>query len=425
MLKLDNVTAYAYDGEGRRVRKYVGENTRFVYGIGGELLAEYNGSSGAITKEYIYGASGLTAVVDASNGTEYLTPDHLGSPRVTTNSSASVTLRRDFMPFGEEVTTGAGRTSGGGWASSNSPRQKFTGYERDSESGLDFAEARFFSNQTGRFNSIDPMNESGSLVDPQTLNRYAYVSNDPMNSIDPSGMEECSAEYSYEQCGGDKGFWGGGPFGDKVAYDKQTLGDVTPQVQGLVGLYLERVNNSAGGLGYRTNAEVAGADAVALFDIYYEIYEDGSNRAWFNQGAITVYQWLPKGTRVANILRDVMAPVQEMALPGSTTVTNWLSQQLWGTNLINTDSAEYQDAETVTMVAGMMLPGPGGKAKAGKLAWKLAIHGSHHKFGRLGKLAHVQLNVWRNGVKNSAKKPIRIPLPSRKDFDDIVIWLHK
>ncbi|HQX56988.1 MAG TPA: hypothetical protein PLP07_13760, partial [Pyrinomonadaceae bacterium] len=130
-----------YDGEGKRVRKYVGENTRFVYGIGGELLAEYNGSTNAITKEYLYGASGLTAVIDPTNGTEYLTPDHLGSPRVVTNSSATVTQRRDFMPFGEEVTSGAGRSSGSGWSSVSAPRQKFTGYERDSESGLDFAQA--------------------------------------------------------------------------------------------------------------------------------------------------------------------------------------------------------------------------------------------------------------------------------------------
>ncbi|MBK6723642.1 MAG: RHS repeat protein [Acidobacteria bacterium] len=153
ILKLDTVLAYAYDGEGKRVRKYVGENTRFVYGIGGELLAEYNGSTNAITKEYLYGASGLTAVIDPTNGTEYLTPDHLGSPRVVTNSSATVTQRRDFMPFGEEVTSGAGRSSGSGWSSVSAPRQKFTGYERDSESGLDFAQARDFGSSVGRFSS--------------------------------------------------------------------------------------------------------------------------------------------------------------------------------------------------------------------------------------------------------------------------------
>ncbi|MBK6587771.1 MAG: hypothetical protein IPG22_05575 [Acidobacteria bacterium] len=198
ILKLDTVLAYAYDGEGKRVRKYVGENTRFVYGIGGELLAEYNGSTNAITKEYLYGASGLTAVIDPTNGTEYLTPDHLGSPRVVTNSSATVTQRRDFMPFGEEVTSGAGRSSGSGWSSVSAPRQKFTGYERDSESGLDFAQARYFGSSVGRFSSADPYNivvDSSNrsdlniyLKNAQNWNRYTYSLNNPLKIVDPSGL---------------------------------------------------------------------------------------------------------------------------------------------------------------------------------------------------------------------------------------------
>ena len=191
ILKLDTVLAYAYDGEGKRVRKYVGENTRFVYGIGGELLAEYNGSTGSITKEYLYGASGLTAVVDPTNGTEYLTPDHLGSPRVVTNSSASVTQRRDFKPFGEEITSGAGRSSGNGWSSSTSPRQKFTGYDRDTESNLDFAEARYMDSSLGRFTNPDPLMASAERRKPQTFNRYTYVNNNPLRLVDPSGMDDC------------------------------------------------------------------------------------------------------------------------------------------------------------------------------------------------------------------------------------------
>ena len=53
-----------YDGEGQRVRKLVGENTRFVFGIGGQLIAEFSGSSGALLKEYIYSVSGLLATVE-------------------------------------------------------------------------------------------------------------------------------------------------------------------------------------------------------------------------------------------------------------------------------------------------------------------------------------------------------------------------
>lgn len=48
--KVDNVAAYKYDGEGQRVRKLVGENLRFVYGIGGELIADFSGSSGRSKK---------------------------------------------------------------------------------------------------------------------------------------------------------------------------------------------------------------------------------------------------------------------------------------------------------------------------------------------------------------------------------------
>lgn len=187
ILKLNSATAYAYDGDGKRVRKLVGENTRFIYGINGELLAEYSGSTGDIQKEYIYGASGLLATVESSL-TQYLTADHLGSPRAATNGSGTVTSRRDFMPFGEEVSTGAGRSSGQGWAG-GSVRQNFTGYERDIESGLDFAQARYFGTSIGRFSSPDPKMGSAKKILPQTFNRYVYVLNNPLNLVDPSGLE--------------------------------------------------------------------------------------------------------------------------------------------------------------------------------------------------------------------------------------------
>jgi len=92
--KVDNVSAYIYDGEGQRLRKLVGENLRFIYGIGGQLIAEFSGSSGSLQKEYIYGASGLLATIEPtalnSNGTRYTTSDHLGSPRVITNSGGGI-----------------------------------------------------------------------------------------------------------------------------------------------------------------------------------------------------------------------------------------------------------------------------------------------------------------------------------------------
>ena len=192
--KVDSVSAYTYDGEAQRVRKLVGENLRFVYGIGGQLIAEFSGASGSLLKEYIYGPSGLLATIEPTavnaNGARYTTPDHLGSPRVVTNSGASVVSRHDYMPFGEELGAGVGgRTTGMGFpGSSDGIRQKFTGYERDAETALDFAHARFYSSNQGRFTSVDPLTASATPANPQSFNRYSYVTNSPLSLTDPTGM---------------------------------------------------------------------------------------------------------------------------------------------------------------------------------------------------------------------------------------------
>ena len=67
-------------------------------------------------------------------------------------------------------------------------KQKFTGYERDMETGLDYAQARYFSSTQGRFTSPDPLLASGRAVRPQTWNRYTYALNNPLRFTDPSGL---------------------------------------------------------------------------------------------------------------------------------------------------------------------------------------------------------------------------------------------
>ena len=63
----------------------------------------------------------------------------------------------------------------------------FTGKERDQETGLDYFEARYYGSALGRFTSPDPL--GGHLYDPQTLNKYAYVRNNPLSLTDPSGLD--------------------------------------------------------------------------------------------------------------------------------------------------------------------------------------------------------------------------------------------
>jgi RHS repeat-associated protein len=116
--------------------------------------------------------------------------DQLGSTRVTTDQNGAVTGRFDYVPFGLELGAlgAAGRTSALGYGGAG-PRMKFTGKERDSETGLDFFWARYMSGVQGRFTSPDPITVTPARVaDPQQLNLYAYGRNNPLKYVDPTGM---------------------------------------------------------------------------------------------------------------------------------------------------------------------------------------------------------------------------------------------
>jgi RHS repeat-associated protein len=65
---------------------------------------------------------------------------------------------------------------------------KFAGKERDGESGLDNFGARYFASTLGRFQSPDPLLNSGKPWEPQSWNRYAYVDNNPLRYTDPLGL---------------------------------------------------------------------------------------------------------------------------------------------------------------------------------------------------------------------------------------------
>ncbi|MGI8544188.1 MAG: RHS repeat domain-containing protein [Aridibacter sp.] len=168
------VGTYFYDGDGKRVKKVTAsEEIVFVYDAGGKLVAEY---------------SSLTPQTTAT--TRYLTSDHLGSPRIITDQNGAVLSRRDFAPFGEELYTGTGnRATGHGYTYGDSTSQKFTGYQKDEETDLDFAEARYYKSQHGRFTSADEPFADQFESNPQSWNLYVYVRNNPMNLVDPLGTK--------------------------------------------------------------------------------------------------------------------------------------------------------------------------------------------------------------------------------------------
>jgi RHS repeat-associated protein len=114
----------------------------------------------------------------SSSATQYYLRDHL-SPRVTTDSSGNIIGQQGHFPYGEQW-----------YAANTTSKYEFTSYERDSESENDYAKARYNINRLGRFASPDRV--AGSTSDPQTFNRYSYVRNMPLSSVDPTGMFLCA-----------------------------------------------------------------------------------------------------------------------------------------------------------------------------------------------------------------------------------------
>jgi RHS repeat-associated protein len=164
---------YTFDGNGLRVKRSYGSTTVYILS-GTRVIAEY--TSGATptnpTKEYIY-SGGLLASIEGGT-TKYHLPDHLSTRMTMANGT---TTEQGHYPFGES------------WYGSTAEKWKFTTYERDTESGNDYANFRSYVSRYGRFLTPDPLG-TGAVdpTNPQTWNRYAYVINDPVNYVDPLGL---------------------------------------------------------------------------------------------------------------------------------------------------------------------------------------------------------------------------------------------
>jgi RHS repeat-associated protein len=134
-----------------------------------------------------------TASSGSSAQLHWLVTDQLGTPRMILDQSGSLAnvSRHDYLPFGEEIGANVGgRTTTQGYTLSDDLRQKFTGKERDNETGLDFFGARYYATVQGRFTTTDPTYfQFVMLVDPQRLNLYGYARNNPLKWVDPEGEQ--------------------------------------------------------------------------------------------------------------------------------------------------------------------------------------------------------------------------------------------
>ena len=177
-ISTDAGVTYDYDADGFRTEKSPG--TMYWPGPGNEVLAETD-LSGNINEEYVYFNGGRIARVDRPSGTvHYYFSDDLGSASLITSSSGTNPTYYYYYPYGGLVAT----------VGSDPNRYKFTGKERDTESGLDNFGARYNASSVGRFMTPDSLYlELHRLIDPQRLNLYGYVRNNPLNLTDATGLD--------------------------------------------------------------------------------------------------------------------------------------------------------------------------------------------------------------------------------------------
>ena len=176
--KQGQVDQYQYHPSGWRLSK---GSEKYLYGPGGQLLESYGGWND-IT-DYIYFGGRLLYTLSAGPALTRIYSDRLGSTRTTETIQqfGGGWTTRNYYPFGEEIT------------STSNDQYKFASTYRDSATGLDYAVNRYYASGMGSFLTTDPKFGSAKPERPQSWNRYTYAGNDPVNSIDPRGLnqDEC------------------------------------------------------------------------------------------------------------------------------------------------------------------------------------------------------------------------------------------
>ena len=198
---------YVYDGNGNRVKKTV-SGTTALYWPGILKLLDESNSSGSTVGKQVQFAGLLVWHEDTSGSGNFLFHDHLGSIRVTGSAAGTLADDNDYQSFGTLFHNYG--------ASPSDNHYMFTGDESDSETGSDYAMFRNLGLTLGRFNRPDPYDGSYDATNPQSLNRYAYVLNNPLKGRDPFGLTDADDDSGEDADGPSWEDEGGGGGGEPV-----------------------------------------------------------------------------------------------------------------------------------------------------------------------------------------------------------------
>ncbi|MEK6406896.1 MAG: RHS repeat-associated core domain-containing protein, partial [Acidobacteriota bacterium] len=195
LVSVDNgaTATYKYDHQNRRVSKAVGSSLTHYVWQGSQVIAEHDATTPlpgygqppyqvqSARVDYVYAGSRMVYSTQRTSSTggwtvRYYLSDRL-STRLVLDFLGNVLGRQAHLPFGEDFAE-----------SGTQEKHHFTSYERDGESGTDYAMNRQYSQNVGRFMRVDPYGGSYDYQNPQSANRYIYGENDPVNTVDPTGL---------------------------------------------------------------------------------------------------------------------------------------------------------------------------------------------------------------------------------------------
>jgi len=174
---------YAYNGKGEQVRKYLGtSNTYTIYDEAGHWLGDYD-STGAALQQAIWLDDLPVGLIANGNQLHYIEPDHLGTPRVVIEVVRNVPVWKWDLRS-EVFGNGVQDQDPDGDANPFVFNMRFPGQRYDAASGLNYNYFRDgYEPPTGRYSQPDPIGFRGGI------SMYAYVDGDPINWVDPLGLQ--------------------------------------------------------------------------------------------------------------------------------------------------------------------------------------------------------------------------------------------
>jgi len=186
-----SLETYTYGATRERFVNETSSGRTYYVWDGSSVIAEYTETTSGTTpnynKSYVYAGSRLLMTETKASSTietaEFYHADRLGT-KLITNGSSGTSYQQSTFPFG---TPFDGESTG-------YSKQLFTTYDRSAVTGLDYANNRTYSKGEGRFTQVDPLGMGAASGDPASDNLYAYVQNDPISYIDPSGLNKDSGD---------------------------------------------------------------------------------------------------------------------------------------------------------------------------------------------------------------------------------------